>query len=175
MELKKGETIVVVAVILIVLVMLPGMIKENIGLIKMIRFNKPVKVGERGYLFEETTLGGERVSMEGKKTLLVFFKTHCPSCEKGMSMLREYSERLKKQSVGVVCISNENEAALKGYPPLEKITWDLISDPDMRIIKKYRVKYVICFVYVDQDGIIRYYQQPDEKLEAVFQSVLDLI
>jgi peroxiredoxin Q/BCP len=75
---------------------------------------------------------------KGKKVIVYFYPAaSTPGCTKQACDFQENMNVLKKAGYGVVGISPDSPAKLTKFRKAEGLKFDLLSDPEMKIIKAY--------------------------------------
>ena len=103
-----------------------------------------------------------------KGTVLLFYRSAdwCPYCKGQLIQLQAAKERFEKQGIKLAGISYDNVEILKYFSDRRKIDFPLLSDPDSKIIRMYRVLNAEAigpnagmarpgYFYIDTEGMIR--------------------
>jgi peroxiredoxin len=103
-----------------------------------------------------------------KGTVLLFYRSAdwCPSCKGQLIQLQAAKERFEKQGIKLAGISYDSVEILKYFSDRRKIDFPLLSDPDSKIIRMYRVLNAEAigpnagmarpgYFFIDTEGMIR--------------------
>lgn len=95
-----------------------------------------------------TNQNGEPVSfadMYARGPVVIFFypKANTPGCTAQACSLRDAFADLQSQGVQVLGVSTDHEAAQKKFQSAHKLPYDLIADPDGKILKAFGVGKVL--------------------------------
>ena len=109
-----------------------------------------------------TTLRGS------KGTVLLFYRSAdwCPYCKGQLIQLQAAKERFEKQGIKLAGISYDSVDILRFFSGRRKIDFPLLSDPDSKIIRMYRVLNAEAigpnagmarpgYFFIDPEGVIR--------------------
>lgn len=93
---------------------------------------------------------------EGKiPVILTFFSTNCIPCKKEIPFLFYQSNNGKKfKLMLVVTDADFSEKNVEKYLKSAGVKAPYIYDPDMRIVKKYKVKELPHSVYIGKSGVV---------------------
>jgi len=151
-----------------------------------------VKVGDKAPDFEapDTNLKMRKLSdFKGQKVVLAFFPGAFTSvCTKEMCTLRDSMANFNKVNAKVIGISVDSPFSLAEFAKKNNLTFDLISDSNREISKKYGVLHEN-FVNVpgltaskrsvfvlDKDGIVRYaWVSDDPGKEPNYKEIQDFV
>lgn len=86
----------------------------------------------------------------GKKALLVFFETDCPTCQLALP----YLNALNKDSVQVIGLSQDDEATTREFVQQLKISYPVELDRGWKITREYNPQSVPTFYLLDESGQI---------------------
>jgi peroxiredoxin len=87
----------------------------------------------------------------GKKALLVFFETDCPTCQLALP----YLNALKKDSVQVIGLSQDDEAATREFVRQLKIAYPVELDHGLKISRQYNPQSVPTIYLLDENGQVQ--------------------
>lgn len=103
-----------------------------------------------------------------KGTVLLFYRSAdwCPYCKGQLIQLQAAKERFEKQGIKLAGISYDSVEILKYFSDRRKIDFPLLSDPDSKIIRMYRVLNAEAigpnagmarpgYFFIDTEGTIR--------------------
>jgi len=103
-----------------------------------------------------------------KGTVLLFYRSAdwCPYCKGQLIQLQAAKERFEKQGIKLAGISYDSVEILKYFSDRRKIDFPLLSDPDSKIIRMYRVLNSEAigpnagmarpgYFFIDTEGMIR--------------------
>ena len=88
----------------------------------------------------------------GKKALLIFFETDCPTCQLALP----YLNALKGDSVQVIGLSQDDERATREFVSQLKISYPVELDSGLRISRAYDPRNVPTFYLLDEDGQVQH-------------------
>ncbi len=119
------------------------------------------KLGDLAPDFELTKVSGEKVSFEslkGKPAVLVFWLYYCPVCEEEAPHINKLNAEFKSKGVQVLGINvGESEARTQSGIKEFGIQYDVARDEGTKVSQKYNVLGTPTVVFLDKDGIVRYY------------------
>src|SRR5258708_38178915 len=84
----------------------------------------------------------------GKKALLVFFETDCPTCQ----LTLPYFNTLAKDSVQVIAISQGNETRTREFARQMQINYRIERDQELRLSRAYDPQTVPALFLLDESG-----------------------
>ncbi|MDH4468219.1 MAG: thioredoxin-dependent thiol peroxidase [Bacteriovoracaceae bacterium] len=120
---------------------------------------KELKLGSKAPTFKLKNQDDEWVSLKdflGKKVVVYFYpKALTPGCTKQACGLRDSKVKLSKKNVVVLGISADPVEKLKKFSEKEKLKFDLLSDPENEIAKKYHSYGPKKFMGRSYEGILR--------------------
>jgi peroxiredoxin len=87
----------------------------------------------------------------GKKALLVFFETDCPTCQLALP----YLNALKRDSIQVIGLSQDDERATKEFVGQLKISYPVELDSGLKISRAYDPQNVPTFYLLDESGQVQ--------------------
>lgn len=148
----------------------------------------PVLVGKPAPLFAAKTQDSKDFKLQDRKgqgfTVLFFYpKAGTPGCTKQACAFRDAIKSIRAEGAEVYGISADDIAAQKKFHEEHKMTFDLISDADGKIIAQYGVKMPVINMakrqtfILDQDLIVRkHFEDVDPSLDAknVAAAIADL-
>lgn len=110
-----------------------------------IGLSAPLKSGDAAPLFKAKTHSGADFSLEERKgkgwTVLFFYpKAGTPGCTKQACAFRDSIQALRKLGTEVYGISGDSQEAQASFHKEHNLSFDLIADPDAKIIRQYDVK-----------------------------------
>lgn len=103
------------------------------------------KVGENAPLFKLKNQAGKEFDLASRKgagwTILFFYpKAGTPGCTKQACAFRDSIEVIRKQNAEVYGISADTQADQAKFHKKEHLKFDLLADPDAKVISAYDVK-----------------------------------
>src|SRR6266567_1086768 len=84
----------------------------------------------------------------GKKALLVFFETDCPTCQ----LMLPYLNVLAKDSVQVIAISQDGEAPTREFARAMQINYRIELDHGLKLSRAYNPQTVPALFLLDENG-----------------------
>ena len=87
----------------------------------------------------------------GKKALLVFFETDCPTCQLALP----YLNALKRDSIQVIGLSQDDERTTREFVSQLKISYPVELDRGLKISRAYDPQNVPTFYLLDEDGQVQ--------------------
>ncbi len=135
-------------------------------------------VGQPAPTFAAKNQDGKDFKLEDRKgqgyTVLFFYpKAGTPGCTKQACAFRDAIKVIRNEGAEVYGISADDVAAQKKFHSEHKMTFDLISDADGKIIAKYGVKMPVVTMakrqtfILDKDLIVRkHFEDVDPSLDA---------
>ena len=101
------------------------------------------KLGNKAPLFKGQCTGEGSVdlsNLKGKKVILYFYpKDHTPGCTTEGQNFRDLYKEFKKQNTLIYGVSRESIKSHENFKQKQSFPFDLISDEDEKICKKYDV------------------------------------
>ena len=100
-------------------------------------------VGSKAPEFTLLDQNGDRHSLQdykGKKVILYFYpKDNTPGCTKQACGYSEYHMQIEEKNAVVLGISKDSVASHKKFEEKQGLTFTILSDPDLEVIKAYDV------------------------------------
>jgi peroxiredoxin len=87
----------------------------------------------------------------GKKALLVFFETDCPTCQLALP----YLNALKNNSIQVIGLSQDDEASTREFVRQLSIFYPVELDCGLKVTRAYDPQSVPTFYLLDEDGQVQ--------------------
>ena len=87
----------------------------------------------------------------GKKAVVVFFETDCPTCQLALP----YLNALKKDSVQVIGLSQDDERSTREFVNQLKISYPVELDSGLKITRAYDPQTVPTFYLLDENGQVQ--------------------
>src|ERR1051326_4036526 len=87
----------------------------------------------------------------GKRALLVFFETDCPTCQLALP----YLNALKKDSIQVIALSQDGEVPTRELVRELKISYPVGFDHGLKITRAFDPQSVPTFYLLDEHGQIQ--------------------
>ncbi len=118
-----------------------------------------LKEGEKAPDFLLPSLEGKKVSlkdMAGKKTLIVFWATWCPSCKEELKSLDRTYRKYKDMGFNILAINiYDSKKMVEGYVKRYDLTFPVLLDREGDVAERYLVFAIPIAYMVDERGIIR--------------------
>ncbi len=142
---------------------------------------------EVGYMapdFVLPGLDGQTVRLSdfrGKKAIFLnFWATWCPPCRLEMPTMEKAYQEYKSQGLKVLAVSIDGgqKSVVKNFLQEFKLTFPALLDPDMEVLRLYRMFSLPATFLIDKQGIIRHrelgysdWTDPDsrKKLEEILK------
>jgi len=100
-------------------------------------------VGSKAPEFTLLDQNGDRHSLQdykGKKVILYFYpKDNTPGCTKQACGYSEYHMQIEEKNAVVLGISKDSVASHKKFEEKQGLTFTILSDPELEVIKAYDV------------------------------------
>lgn len=148
---------------------------QNQNIAQLLNQQKPLKAGEKAFTFAVTSITGEIINIEGKRTLLFFFSRDCPGCTKFIPKLEQHIQEKHLEKKYLVGISVDSENATKKLIAEQDFSFPIIVDHNFQIARKYHIHFVPSLVLISDVGTIDYFQHPEEKVVDAFDKILSII
>ena len=87
----------------------------------------------------------------GKKALLVFFETDCPTCQLALP----YLNSLRRDSIQVIGLSQNDERSTKEFVSQLKISYPVELDSGLKISRAFDPQNVPTFYLLDESGQVQ--------------------
>lgn len=135
-------------------------------------------LGKPAPLFGAKNQDGKEFKLESRKgqgyTVLFFYpKAGTPGCTKQACAFRDAIKVIRKQGAEVYGISSDDVGQQKKFHDEHKMTFDLISDTDGKIIELYKVKMPVInmakrqtFILDENLTIRKHFEDVDPSLDA---------
>ncbi|MBI2883850.1 MAG: TlpA family protein disulfide reductase [Candidatus Methylomirabilis oxyfera] len=111
--------------------------------------------------FTLKTLEGNTIQLSefrGKKVVLInFWATWCPPCRLEMPTMQQIYSEYKERGFEILAVNIEPDAeqAISDFVKELRLTFPILLDPDMKVIRKFRVIGLPVSVLIDRQGIVR--------------------
>jgi peroxiredoxin len=119
-----------------------------------------VKIGDKIPSFTVPGIDGEFSSSEfiGKKSILVFFQTTCPDCQRELPVIEQLWNSVKNDDgILVVTIARaQTEATVGAYWASEGFTMPWYYDIDKSVYSLFADSYVPRIYVIDSSGTVRW-------------------
>lgn len=144
----------------------------------MANYSTHLKEGEQAPDFKANDQTGQAVQLadfKGKKVVLYFYpKDDTPSCTNQACNLRDNYELLKKKGYVVLGVSADEEKKHAKFTKKYNLPFQLLADPEKKIIHAYDVWGEKHFMGRTFDGIVRTTFVIDEKgrIEKIIKEVV---
>jgi peroxiredoxin Q/BCP len=126
-----------------------------------------VQIGKKAPSFNLKNQDGEKVKLadfKGKQVVLFAFpKANTGGCTKQACGFRDQAPRLKRKGVVVLGISPDKPEALRKWKDKEKLPYDLLSDPEHKVLAAYGAWGEKKMYGKTYEGVIRSHFIIDEK------------
>src|ERR1700732_5136506 len=87
----------------------------------------------------------------GKKAVVVFFETDCPTCQLALP----YLNALKQDSLQVIGLSQDDESATREFVNQLRISYPVELDSALKISRAYDPHNVPTFYLLDESGQVQ--------------------
>lgn len=110
---------------------------------------EPLKVGDKAPLFNLKDNAGKAIDLkkilkENKSVVLFFYRGQwCPHCNKHIKNLQDSLQLLSAKGAYVIGVSPETSAGIDKTIAKTKASFSIISDRDYKLMKAYKVDYVM--------------------------------
>ncbi|MEK7577517.1 MAG: thioredoxin-dependent thiol peroxidase [Patescibacteria group bacterium] len=115
---------------------------------------------------------------KGKWVILYFYpKDDTPGCTKEACSFRDSTEEFTKRGVVILGVSKDSVASHKKFATKYHLTFPILSDESLEMIKSYNAWGKKKFMGREYDGIFRmtYLINPEGEIEKVYEKVNPLI
>ncbi len=136
--------------------------------------------GNRAPLFKAKSIHGDSISLllhGNNLTVLDFWYIGCFHCKKAISILIEIDDKYDNISIVGINSIDSNITKIDEYLVENKIDYLQISDPELTILKKYKVVRFPTIFLIDKYGIILrvYNGMDDDDKQDLIQTIQDHI
>jgi len=123
---------------------------------------------EVGYLapdFALPNLDGKTVRLsdyQGKRGVFInFWATWCPPCRLEMPTMEKVYQEYQSQGLEILAVSIDAgpKGAIESFMRELKLTFPLLLDPEMEVMRMYKFFALPSSVLIDKQGIIRFKEQ----------------
>lgn len=110
---------------------------------------EPLKIGDKAPLFDLKDNAGKQIDLkkilkENRSVVLFFYRGQwCPHCNKHIKNLQDSLQLLSAKGAYVIGVSPETSAGIDKTIAKTKASFSIISDRDYKIMKAYKVDYVM--------------------------------
>ncbi len=115
-----------------------------LSLLMMFELEAALKVGDKAFDFKLKNQEGKETALsdrQGKWTVLYFYpKASTPGCTKQACAFRDSIKIIRAVGAEVYGVSADEVDKLKSFHTEHKLTFDLLSDPQAKVIEGYDVK-----------------------------------
>jgi peroxiredoxin len=119
---------------------------------------------EVGYLapdFSLPSLGGQTVrlsDLRGKAVLLNFWATWCAPCRLEMPTMDKAYQEYKSRGLEILAVSLDagSNSVVKHFMQELKLDFPVLLDPDMEVLRLYRMVGIPASFLIDKQGIVRH-------------------
>ncbi|REL32535.1 peroxiredoxin family protein [Thalassotalea euphylliae] len=99
-----------------------------------------VKVGDQLLPFANEQF--DTGELAGKRTLIKFYRgSWCPYCSSELSMFEALTPKLAAHNIDIVAISNDSKVETTAHAKRDNLSFKLIADPALAIIRQYGVEH----------------------------------
>lgn len=134
-----------------------------------------VAVGDLVPAFTAVTLQGDTIASSSlcavsDRTIIVFFTTTCPDCQKQLPELEKFRDSVPAEGVSFLCIGRSQDASVVSrYWADNCLTLPCSPQADDRLFRQFATGGVPRIYIINAEGIVSYVSDPD-----VFLSFEDL-
>lgn len=118
-------------------------------------------IGNTAPDFQLANTNGTSVSLDslrGQPAVLVFWTAWCPSCKEEAPHINELAAKYEAQGVRVLGINiQDSPARLAGGVKEFGIKYPVASDADANVARRYKVVGTPTVVFLDKEGVVRYF------------------
>ncbi|MGH7422299.1 MAG: redoxin domain-containing protein [Candidatus Methylomirabilales bacterium] len=119
---------------------------------------------EVGYIapdFALPSLGGQTVrlsDLRGKAVLLNFWATWCAPCRLEMPTMDKAYQEYKSRGLEILAVSLDagSNSVVKNFMRELKLDFPVLLDPDMEVLRLYRMVGIPASFLIDKQGIVRH-------------------
>jgi len=115
---------------------------------------------------EEITLSEESV---GKKGVLVFFATWCPSCMSEVPAVNRFYEKYKDKVFLTAVNIQESGAKVAGFMSKKNVLYPILLDEKGNVVRQYQVRGIPAVFAFDENRTILYSGHSIEEMERKVQ------
>jgi peroxiredoxin len=110
-------------------------------------------------------------SFKGKKVLVSFGATWCPSCVEEVDDLKAFYEKYQDKDVKLISIDLQESAnKVSNFVKKHDIKYTVLLDSDRKVASQYNVYGIPTVLLIDENGIINYHgQMPQGGLESLIK------
>ena len=95
-------------------------------------------------------------SLQGKKTMLVFWATWCPHCYEELGMINDQWALIEKKGIKIILVDvGESKEAVRDYFNRRQMKRISFLDQDNYLQEPYHLIGVPTLIFIDEKGIIR--------------------
>lgn len=136
---------------------------------------EPLKVGDTAPLFSAKTQDGKDFELQSRKgqwTVLFFYpKADTPGCTKQACAFRDSVELIRKQGADIFGVSGDTVEDQAAFHQKYKMKFNLIADPDAKVIAAYGTKMPLLKISKRWTFII----DPELKVRSIRKDVEPLL
>lgn len=135
--------------------------------------------GQTAPNFEATDRQGRRIRLsdfQGRVVMLNFYASWCTPCAKEMPAIDRVYRELKERGFEVLGVNlKERKSDAFGFLDSLGVSYNAVLDPDGTIAERYRVLGPPVSVFIDRNGIVRYYLPGELRASQVQQVVTSML
>ena len=137
----------------------------------------PLPLGERMPLFHTITIGGEAFvqdTLDGKRSLLVFFNPGCSHCRRELENLDELQPRYADK-LDIIGMSLDSLGATQTMTAELKLKFPVVVADDQQLKKTPKINILPALFFVDKFQILRKYYAGEHSLAVDKRLIEDFI
>ena len=123
--------------------------------------------------FTLSTVAGEKMTLSeqsaGKKGVLVFFATWCPSCVAEVPAVNRFYEKYKDKVFLTAVNVQESAAKVAGFMSKKNVLYPMVLDKIGEVARQYQVRGIPAIFAFDENGTILYSGHSIEEMERKVQ------
>ena len=118
------------------------------------------EVGKMAPQFSLENQKGEKISLKdfkGEKNVVLYFypKAMTPGCTVQACGIRDHKRKFSSNDTVVLAVSPDESARLLRFEQRDKLNFNLLADPDKKVIQKYGAWGPKKFMGKEFDGVLR--------------------
>ena len=116
----------------------------------------PLDAGSAAPKFSGATAQGKSFSLDAalkaKPVFVYFISTSCPVSKAATPHYTAFAKAYESQGLSVVGVLNSNKAGFDTWNALHKVPYQVVLDPDYKVIKSYKVTKAPSAVLIGKNG-----------------------
>ena len=150
---------------LIVLVSILGIPAMLLGWVYHSSRSRGIPVGQRFPSIRLNDLDGNPAKID-KTTLLVFFHSACPHCQKQLANLEELHRRHRSDHLRIIAASLDDKETTVAFLRDSHFSYPIVMDIERSFTTRLKEKAIPALYLIDETGIVKYKRHGYREIET---------